>query len=98
MNVNPANLVNLTVGASRTFGYDRFSVLGKRVDDTTWTFTILTSDMKESEHMAQVFSRNGGRTFVSHVDHDGGDSFTSDAEHHSPRSAIVDALIILVIG
>lgn len=98
MNVNPTNLVNLTIGATRTFGYDRFSILGKRVDDTTWTFTILTSDMEESDSMAQVFSRNSGRTFVSHMDHDGGDSFTSDAEHHSPRSAIVDALIILAIG
>lgn len=98
MNVNPANLTNLEIGATRTFGYDRFSVLGKRVAPTEWTFTLLTSDMEESDYFSQVFSRDGGRTFVSHANYNGGDSFTSDAEHHSARSAIVDALIILVIG
>lgn len=95
--INTAAIENLAIGSTMTFGYDRFSVMAKRVDDLAWTFDLLTSDMAESGNWAQVYTRNG-QTLTAHADYDNGESFTSGREHYGPRTAILDALVILTIG
>lgn len=95
--ISTAAIENLAIGSTMTFGYGRFSVMAKRVDTLAWTFDLLDSDMEESGNWAQAYSRDG-RTLTAHADYDGGESFTSAKEHHAPRTAILDALVILTIG
>lgn len=97
MNVNTSAIENLAIGSEFTFSTGRFGILAKRVDTLAWTFTILDSDMAETDNWAQVFSRDG-QTLTAHADYDGGESFTSRTVHYGAHSAIRDALVILTIG
>lgn len=95
--MNTTAIQNLAIGSTLTFGYDRFSIMAKRVDTLAWTFDLLTSDMKESGNFSQVYSRDG-HTLTTHADYDNGESFTSQVVHYGPQMAIQDAVCILAIG